>query len=114
MKIPAQEGVIPRDKLTRYLLAHRVEDDKSLWLAQAGFTQDNPDDLESAIRDMLERCEAVPDRSNIYGEYYRVEGDLVGADGLALYAVSIWIVKAADPEGKYRFVTLKPGRRVEE
>lgn len=114
MKIPAQEVVIPRDKLTRYLLVHRVEDDKSLWLAQVGFTQDNPDDLETAIRDMLAWGEAVRDRSNVYGEYYRVEGNLVGVNEMALYAVSIWIVKAADPERKYRLVTLKPGRSLEE
>ena len=44
MHIPV-EAVIPEEKLTRYLLLHREYDDKSRYLAQAGFTQDNPADL---------------------------------------------------------------------
>ena len=40
MKIPS-DAVIPRDKLTKYLLVFQPENDKSQFLAQAGFTQDN-------------------------------------------------------------------------
>ena len=36
------EIIIPEAKLTQYLLVPRQEDDKSKFLAQAGFTQANP------------------------------------------------------------------------
>jgi hypothetical protein len=42
MKIPA-DATIPDSKLTRYLLVSREQDDKSKFLAQAGFTLTNPD-----------------------------------------------------------------------
>jgi hypothetical protein len=35
-----EDAVIPEEKLTRYLLVPRIKDDKSKFLAQAGFTQD--------------------------------------------------------------------------
>ena len=49
MKIP-DNAVIPQEKLTKYLLISRIKDDKSKFLEQAGFIQDNPDDLLKAIR----------------------------------------------------------------
>jgi len=41
VKIPT-DAVIPMEKLTHYLLVFREWDDKSKFLAQAGFTQENP------------------------------------------------------------------------
>jgi len=41
MKIPP-DALIPLEKLTSYLLVHREWDDKSKFLAQAGFTRENP------------------------------------------------------------------------
>ncbi len=110
MKIPAHEAIVPRDKLTRYLLVRRVEDDKSRYLEKAGFTQDNPDDLEEALHKLLVDNEAVEEQSNIYGQYYRVEGELIGTSDITLPVVTIWIVKAADEIQKYHFVTLFPGK----
>ena len=107
MRIPIDEARIPREKLTQYLLVPRLEDDKSKFLAQAGFTLDNPDILEQAIRRLLRENDAVQDRTNVYGDYYQVMGDLVGAGGRLLKVVTIWIVKA-NSDGKFSFVTLKP------
>lgn len=107
MKIPHDQAHIARDKLTDYLLVRRVEDDKSKWLAQVGFTERNPETLEDAILDMLSRYDAVRDRQNEYGEFYRVDGMLIGPDG-SLGAVSVWLKKQRDD--LYRFITLKPGR----
>jgi hypothetical protein len=110
MKIPAHEAIVPRDKLTHYLLIRRVEDDKSRYLERAGFTRDNPGDLEEALYKLLVDNEAVKEQGNIYGQYYRVEGELVGTNDVALPVVTIWIVKAADEAQKYHFVTLFPGK----
>ena len=51
MNIPA-DAVIATDKLTGYLLIARPLDDKSKFLATAGFTQSNSEILEAAIRNL--------------------------------------------------------------
>lgn len=74
---------------------------------RGGFTQGNPLLLEQAIRDLVERNEAVIDRQDEYGIFYRVEGVLDGPTGI-LEVITIWLERAAD--GELRFVTLKPRR----
>ena len=109
MKIPP-DAIIPRDKLTKYLLVFQPENDKSQFLAQAGFTQDNPDALDTAIRRLLDENEAVQDRKNIYGTFYRVSGALVGPSG-TIAVITVWLLTATTDE--YRFITLKPNKEQE-
>jgi hypothetical protein len=71
MRIPIDNVEIPREKLTQYLLVLRLEDDKSKFLAQAGFTPENPDLLEQAILQLIRDNDAIQDRTNEYGNYYR-------------------------------------------
>ncbi len=47
MKMSEDDVTIPREKLTEYLLVPQVKNDKSKYLAQAGFTQSKPDMLEA-------------------------------------------------------------------
>ncbi len=105
--LPADPG-IRIEKLTGYLLVSRASNDKSRYLAQAGFTLDNPMDLYHALRDLIATRSAIADSTNDYGDFYRVEGDLRGPNGIRLSVVTIWIKLKAD--GTYRFVTLKPLR----
>ncbi len=105
MKIPP-DAIIPDDKLNRYLLVPREQDDKSKFLAQAGFTADNPEQLKLAIRQLAEQVEAVEDRSNEYGIFYRVEGQLTGVNNINLSVITIWLNRKVD--GKFQFITLKP------
>lgn len=105
MKIPPNAIIAP-DKLTSYLLVSRPKNDKSRYLALAGFTLANPDDLVSALRSLTAQNEAIADRIDEYGTFYRVEGMLAGPIG-AINVVTIWIEQAAD--GQFRFITLKPG-----
>ena len=110
MRIPP-DALIAEDKLVRYLFVWRPADDKSQFLAQAGFTLDSPESLRPALR-ALAACalatltEAVCDEDNEYGEFYRVEGDIVGPTGRALAVTTIWLRVRAD--GGFRFITLKP------
>jgi hypothetical protein len=99
--------VILAEKLTAYLLVERRHNDKARFLARIGFTQDNPDALRGAILDLVERNDAVVDRQDAYGIFYRVEGLLLGPVG-NLGVVTIWLERALD--GEIRFVTLKPKR----
>lgn len=105
MRIP-ENSIVPDDKITRYLLVQKARNDKSKFLAQAGFTQENPEALKAAIQAQAVATEAVEERSNEYGTFYQVEGDLVGANGVNLSVVTIWLQRQSD--GKFQFVTLKP------
>ena len=105
MRIPP-DALIAEDKLVRYLLVWRPADDKSQFLAQAGFMLDSPEALRQALRALAALTEAVCDEDNEYGEFYRVEGDIVGPTGRALAVATIWLRVRAD--GGFRFITLKP------
>ena len=105
MKIP-DNAVIPEEKLTCYLLVPRLKDDKSKYLAQAGFTQANPEDLLTAIRQLITDNEAVEDNVNEYGIFYTVEGNLQGTNNRSLAVVTVWLKSKYD--GSFRFITLKP------
>ena len=52
MRLPAN-AIIDRRKVTEYLLRHRVDDDKSGFLALAGYTKDNADRLLNGLRSQL-------------------------------------------------------------
>lgn len=95
MRIP-DDAIIPEDKLTRYLLVHKARNDKSKFLAQAGFTLQNPETLLAAIRSLVALVAAVEDESNEYGTFYRVEGDLLGVDGSKLAVTTIWLQRRLD------------------
>jgi hypothetical protein len=78
MKIPA-DAVIAEAKLRDYLLLHKEVDDKSQFLAQAGFSRAEPDFLDAAIRQLIENEPAVLDRSDEHGTFYEVSGYLFGS-----------------------------------
>ena len=59
---------------------------------------------------MLAEHDAVYDRSDRFGDFYRVEGTLRGVNERDLLVVTIWIIRT-DQDGLYRFVTLKPWRK---
>ena len=97
---------LPNEKLTRYLLVPREQDDKSKFLAQAGFTADNQEQLKLAIRQLADKVEALEDKSNEYGIFYRVEGQLTGGNYSNLSVITISLNRKID--GKFQFITLKP------
>jgi hypothetical protein len=105
VRIPT-DAIIPDDKLTRYLLVYKARNDKSKFLAQAGFTQENPEALRAAIQAVAESGEAVEDRTNEYGTFYQVEGELTGTNEVNLSVTTIWLQRQIDC--KFQFVTLKP------
>ncbi|MGL5795657.1 MAG: DUF6883 domain-containing protein [Waterburya sp.] len=71
MKIPT-DAIISESKLTKYLLVFKPRNDKSQFLAQAGFSLDNWQALEIAIRQLNLTVEAFRDRTNEYGTFYNV------------------------------------------
>jgi hypothetical protein len=106
VRIPS-DAIIPLEKLTKYLLVPKRKNDKSKFLAQAGFTLENPEALEAAIRQIIAENDAAYDRTDEFGDFYEVAGELIGVNGVNLGVVTIWIVRIENKD-IYRFVTLKP------
>jgi hypothetical protein len=105
MMLPA-DALIARAKMVSYLLAWRRENDKSEFLAQAGYTAENADRLADDIRLQLLPLEAQIEETTEYGDKYRIRGTLTGPNGRALRVVSIWMTEITT--GITKFITLYP------
>jgi len=107
MKLPP-DALIARRKLDGYLLRHRDEDDKSGFLALAGYTLENADRLLNDLRAQLLALDAELFDRTEYGPKYRIRGTLTGPNGRVLRVVTIWMKEEAT--GETKFVTLLPDK----
>ncbi len=104
MIIP-QIATIAVEKVRDYLLIPLDEDDKSGYLALAGYTRADYWELLRDIREQLLPGEAVFQERNEYGEYYIMKGRLTGPNGRTLGVRTIWLQEI---NGDIRFLTLFP------
>jgi hypothetical protein len=82
VKLPPNSLIADR-KVREYLLKPRAEDDKSKFLALAGYTADHPGILISDLRQVLALdAEFVEDTE--YGPKYQIAGTLTGPNGRSL------------------------------
>ena len=100
-------AIIAKEKLTEYLLIRQQQNDKSRFLAQAGYTLENWQQLEQDIRKQILSLEATPTRKTRYGQKYVIFGVLVGLNRVKLKVKTIWIVS----DNTTRFVTLFPDKK---
>jgi hypothetical protein len=107
MKLPANT-VIVREKVTRYLLVPQARGDKSGFLERAAYTQQDADQLLLDLRLQL-MLDAVPTKSDKFGQYYEIRGNLTGPNGVALAVRTIWMTEHLS--GVTKFVTLLPDKR---
>ena len=110
MKLP-RDSVISETKLKEYLLVHRDEDDKSGFLALAGYSLESWRELETDLRRQLE-LDALLIETTQYGEMYQIKGQLVGPNGKSLDVITVWIRLSAT--GETRFVTLVPSKEARQ
>jgi len=108
MKLP-QNTIIYDEKLTKYLLTPRKRNDKSKWLAQAGYTLQNWQRLENDLRNLILSKHAVWVETTPYGEMYEIRTSMTGPNGRSLRVCTIWIVEKTTGIGK--FITMYPDRR---
>jgi len=108
MKLPA-DATIAKDKLTRYLLLSQARGDKSAFLARAGYTLENADQLLRDLRAQILPLDAVALESNKFGQYYESRGTLTGSNGGTLAVRTIWMTEHLS--GVTKFVTLIPDTR---
>ena len=107
MKLPANT-IIARAKVELYLLRHREEDDKSGFLAHAGYMRENADRLMDDLRVQLLPLEAELFDETEYGPKYRIRGTLTGPNGRVLRVLTIWMKENAT--GDTKFITLYPDK----
>ena len=101
-------AVIATDKLTRYLLVPQARGDKSAFLAGAGYTINNADQLLRDLREQILPLDATALESNQFGQYFEVRGRLTGPNGVALAVRTIWMTEHLS--GITKFVTLIPDK----
>jgi hypothetical protein len=82
------------------------KDDKSKFLAQAGYTLENWQQLEQNLRTQVLTQPAELLETNRYGEKYAIRACLRGVNGVELNTLTIWMVT----KGTTRFVTLVPDK----
>jgi hypothetical protein len=105
MKLPGSI-IISRRKLTDYLLSRRVEDDKSGYLALAGYTVSLADRLLEEIQALSEGDARFLEATE-YGDKYEIRGRLMGPNGRMLHVVTIWMHEKA---AQTKFITLYPDK----
>ena len=108
MRLPA-DTLITEAKVTRYLLRLLEENDKSQFLALAGYTMANSDRLIADIREQILSLDAELIGPAEYGTKYRIRASLRGPNGRDLRVVSIWITLEAT--GITKFLTLYPDKQ---
>lgn len=105
-----RNSTISEEKLTHYLLVPLPKDDKSKFLAQAGYTLNNWQQLEHDLRSQVLTQPAEFLEATRYGEKYLIRTRLQGPNGVGLRVLTIWMVTSEAA----RFVTLVPDKGAEE
>lgn len=108
VKLPL-DTTIARRKIEDYLLRFRLEDDKSAFLALAGYAAGDSDRLMADIREQILPLEAELIEETEYGPKYQIRATLRGPNGRVLPIVTIWMREEATNQTK--FVTLFPDKR---
>lgn len=107
MKLPASVVIAP-EKLRDYLLVRRPEDDKSLWLEQAGYHRAAWRRLEADLRAQLLSLDAQPARSTSFGQMYEISGVLTGPNGTQIHVRTFWMTESET--GLTKFITMYPDK----
>ena len=86
----AERALIDRRKLSDYLLArsHPVGRGKARFFERLGFSADEPERLEAAMRTLLLNPASVSQEDTGFGTKYIADGQLRGAEGAASSAPS--------------------------
>jgi len=83
--------------------------DKSQWLAKAGYILKNWKKLEKDLRKQILSIDATPTENTEYGQMYEIKGKLLGPNGNSLAICTIWMKEFATQEIK--FITMYPDKR---
>jgi len=107
VKLPS-DSVIAPEKLTSYLLVTQARGDKSAFLASAGYTLENSEQLLHDLRKQVLPHDAVLLEKTKFGQFYEIRTSLAGPNGITLRIRSIWMKEHLS--GLTKFITLMPER----
>ncbi|GJQ24460.1 hypothetical protein BIY37_00170 [Candidatus Brocadia sapporoensis] len=107
MKLP-NNTLIAHEKLIQYLLVPRKRNDKSQWLAKAGYTLENWQLLESDLRNQILSLDVALIENTQYGQMYEIRGKLIGPNGKSLRVCTIWMTE--NETGNTKFITMYPDK----
>jgi len=99
-----QNAIIPESKLTKYLLIKLPKDDKSEFLAKAGYTLDNWQQLAQDLKQQILILPAIATEKTEFGQKYEISGDLKGVNSVILKVTTVWMKTSKET----RFITLVP------
>ena len=103
--------VIQDPKITQYLLIFQEKDDKSQFLANAGYTLQNWEQLKADILSFVPGSEIFAIVETFWGLRFRVRSQWQGVNGRAISVVTIW-QEDCDAD-VLRFVTLYPDKSID-
>lgn len=109
MKLPyRQKVIIPKEKLTEYLLSstHLVGKFKAKFFRRLGYDESNVDKLIVTIRKIAQNEEVVEKASSPYGTKYIIEGKVTTPSGKRVLLQTVWIIESF--KKRPRFVTAYP------
>jgi hypothetical protein len=101
--------IIAQENLTKYLLVLKKRNDKSQWLAKAGYKDDNWNILENDLREIILQNEASHIENTLYGQLYEIRSNLIGPNTMSLPVCTIWMKESAT--GAIKFITMYPDRK---
>ncbi|KAM3115148.1 DUF6883 domain-containing protein [Phormidesmis sp. 146-33] len=104
--------VIQEQKLTNYLLIYQPKDDKSEFLAGAGYTLQTWQLLRQDILRAVEGLDVAEKIVTEWGTRFRVNCQWSGLNGRRLRVVTIW--QSDTGSDVIRFVTLYPNKSKDE
>ena len=104
----SDDSIVSPEKITEYLLKWQPDNDKSQFLARAGYSSDNWKRLLEDIRTQILPMEAELMRKTDYGDLFRIRGKLLGPNGVSLGVITIWMAEYASRQTK--FITLFPDK----
>ena len=107
MKLP-ENTIIMSEKITDYLLKWQPDNDKSKFLARAGYSEENWQQLLEDIRNQILPVECELVRRTAYGDLFRIRAKLLGPNGVSLSVITIWMMEDASRQTK--FITLYPDK----
>ncbi|MBF0376778.1 MAG: hypothetical protein HQK72_04785 [Desulfamplus sp.] len=105
----SQNTIIAREKLTNYLLVHKKRNDKSKWLAEAGYTLENWQILEIDLRNQILSQHATEIEQTEFGQMFEINGIIVGPNGKELSVITIWMRDYVTCNTK--FITMYPYKK---
>lgn len=108
MRLPENTLIMP-DKLTRYLLIVKKRNDKSQWLAKAGYTIENWQILREDLKKQILSMNAIPIEKTEYGQLYEINGKIIGPNGVKLSVCSVWMIESET--GISKFITMYPNKK---